>query len=214
VRQQINLYQPSAVAMVRQVLSASTVMGGGLIILLTLGAIGGYGAWETSRLAKGVELVRQQHAQQQSLLSASVDGQPRTPEEVEAENKTLRDTLSSKQQAIELLNAGAAGKPLGFSARLEALARRHVDGVWLDRLVLGGDSAKMNLSGTTLDADLVPRYLQNLATDAALNGTRFDEFVIEQPDPKARNRKAVAEGMRFRASNAALAASLPQEPEA
>jgi hypothetical protein len=214
VRQQINLYQASAVAMVRQVLSASTVMVGGLLILISLGAIAGYGAWETSRLSKGVELVRQQHAQQQSLLAASVDGQPQTPEEVEAQNTTLRATLKSKQQAIELLNAGAAGKPLGFSPRLEALARRHVDGVWLDRLVLGSDSAKMNLSGTTLDADLVPRYLQNLATDAALNGTRFDEFVIEQPDAGTTKQQSVAPGMRFRASNAALAASLPQEPEA
>jgi hypothetical protein len=213
VRQQVNLYQPSAAAMVRQVLSASTVMVGGLLILTALAAISGYGAWEISRLAKGVDLVRQQHESQKSLLlSTNDDGVVQTPEEVEASNKALRAELDGHKRALDLLNAGAAGQRVGFSTRLEALARRHVEGLWLDRLVLGGDQAKMNLSGATLDADLVPRYLQNLATDPALNGTRFDEFVIEQP-VKTEGQKAPAPGLRFRASNAALAATLPQEQD-
>jgi hypothetical protein len=212
VRQQINLYQQSAAARVRQVMSASTVMVGGAVIVLALAAISGFGMWKVAELEKGVELLRQQHEQRQALLAATVEGVVQTPEEIEAENKTLRAELQARERALELLNAGAAGKPAGFSTRLEALARRHVQGVWLDRLVLGSDVAKMTLSGATLDADLVPRYLQNLSADPALNGTRFDEFVIEQPQ-ESETKKAPAYGLRFRASNAALAASLPTEPD-
>jgi len=199
---------------VRQVLSASTVMVGGAMILLALGGLWGFGMWEVSRLGHGVEFVRQQHEHQQNLiLGANAEGLAQSPEEVEAGNKRLRAELQTRQRALELLNAGAAGKPAGFSTRLEALARRHVEGVWLDRLVLGSDTAKMNLSGSALDADLVPRYLQNLATDPALNGTRFDEFVIEQPTDDPEKKKPAVPGLRFRASNAALAASLPQDPD-
>jgi hypothetical protein len=213
VRQQVNLYQKSAATMVRQVLSASTVMIGGAVILAALAGMWGFGRWEVSRLAKGVEFVRQQHQHQKDLLlGADAQGVTRTPEEIDAENRTLRAELKGRQQALRLLKEGAAGQPGGFSPRLEALARRHVEGVWLDRLVLGSDQAKMNLSGTTLDADLVPRYLQNLAADSALNGTRFDEFVIEQPAVDSKQKPA-APGLRFRATNAALTASLPQEQD-
>jgi hypothetical protein len=218
MRQQINLYQPSAAAMVRQVLSASTVMIGGGIIIATLAAIAGYGAWEISRLSDGVALVREHHRTQAIMRDAGVnaDGEIQTPEEVEAQNKTLRAELASRKRAVELLEGGAAGKPAGFAVRLEALARRHVDGLWLDRLVLGSDVGMMNLAGSTLDPDLVPRYLQSLASDPALEGTRFDRFAIEQPDKDKGNQQdgveekhtAPAKGLRFRASNGALTASI------
>jgi hypothetical protein len=209
VRQQINLYQQSAAARARQVMSASTVMVGGAAIVLSLAGIWGFGMWKVSHLGTGVELVRQQHEQQQRLLSTAPGGAVQTPEQIQAENLLLRAEVQARQRALDLLNAGAAGQPSGFSSRLEALARRHVQGLWLDRLVLGGDSAKMNLSGATLDADLVPRYLQSLANDPALTGTRFDEFVIEQPEAN-QERKPVTPGLRFRASNTALTATLPQ----
>jgi hypothetical protein len=216
MRQQINLYQPSAAAMVRQVLSASTVMIGGGIIIATLAAIAGYGAWEVSRLADGVALVREHHRSQAAMrdASANADGEVQTPEQVEAQNKTLRAELASRKRALELLESGAAGKPAGFALRLEALARRHIDGLWLDRLVLGSDARMMSLEGSTLDPGLVPRYLQSLATDTALEGTRFDEFAIEQPGETGNEfgdkveKPSPANGLRFRARNVALTASV------
>jgi hypothetical protein len=217
MRQQINLYQPSTVAMVRQVLSASTVLISGGLIIATLAAIAGYGAWEVSRLSDGVALVREHHRSQAIMrdASANAEGEVQSPEQVEAQNKTLRAELATRKRALQLLESGAAGKPAGFALRLEALGRRHIDGLWLDRLVLGSDAGMMSLAGSTLDPDLVPRYLQSLATDPALEGTRFDEFAIEQPN-KAKNEsgemedkpRVPANGLRFRATNVALSASI------
>jgi hypothetical protein len=217
VLQQINLYQKSAATMARQVLSSSTVMIGGLLILVSLGGIAGFGAWEISRLSEGVELVRQHQQTQEDMLgkSPTTEASGQTPQQIEARNKLLRAELATRKRALQLLQDGAAGQPSGFAVRLEALARRHVEGVWLDRLVLGSEHGAMSLSGATLDADLVPRYLQNLASDPSLEGTRFDEFVIEQPEPQTEEEKKAApryEGLRFRAANNALAATLPVEP--
>jgi hypothetical protein len=216
MRQQINLYQPSAAAMVRQVVSASTVMIGGGLIIATLAAIAGFGAWEVSRLSDGVALVREHHRSQAIMRDAGInaEGETQTPEQIEAQNKTLRAELASRKRALELLESGAAGKPAGFAARLEALARRHIDGLWLDRLSLGSDAGMMNLGGVTFDPDLVPRYLQSLASDPALEGTRFDEFLIEQPGKedkageKQEKHSVPANGLRFRATNGALNASI------
>jgi hypothetical protein len=103
---------------------------------------------------------------------------------------------------------------------MEALARRHVDGLWIDKLVLSGTNGSMSLSGATLDADIVPVYLQSLARDSVLSGTRFDEFVIERPaqEPSAttapamddsgeapvKKQVAAPKHIRFRAGSKAL----------
>src|SRR6185369_13529064 len=94
-----------------------------------------------------------------------------------------------------------------FAARLEGLARQHVEGVWLDHLTLGGTANALSLSGTTVNPTLVPEYLHNLAADPALRGAQIDEFVIEQPSPKS----VQASGLRFRASNQMLVPKTPEE---
>jgi hypothetical protein len=223
MRQQINLYQPAGDGP-RRTLSASTVMSGAVVLALALVALWGYGRWEISRLTRGVELVRRQQQAQQSMLSmTSTSNGPRmTQAEIDARVKSLTAEVAVRGRALELLRTGAAGQRTGFAARIEALARRHLDGVWLDHVILGGADNMMSLSGGTFDADLVPRYLQSLAEDVALNGARFDEFIIEQPKPETQaqptpNEEAApkvkgSSALRFRAGNKALAASAPAEP--
>ena len=79
--------------------------------------------------------------------------------------------------------------------------------MWLDHLTLGGSANALSLSGTTMNATLVPQYLHNLAADPALRGAQIDEFVIEQPAPKSAQ---AGSGLRFRASNQML---VPKDPE-
>jgi len=103
--------------------------------------------------------------------------------------------------AIEKHNAS-------FAARLEGLARQHVDGVWLDHLTLGGTANALSISGTTVTPALVPQYLRELAADPALRGAQIDEFVIEQPSAKS---PSASGGLRFRASNEELAPRKTEE---
>jgi hypothetical protein len=100
---------------------------------------------------------------------------------VQAEAKKLAAQLGERRHVLDLLRSGAAGTTAGFAGRLEALARRRVDGVWLDHIVLGGAGGVSSLAGYTLNPDLVPRYFQALAAEPALRGTRFEEFRIGEP---------------------------------
>jgi len=179
-RQQVNLYQPVADES-SQPFSARTA---GFAIGAVTGAIAliwGYGAWEVSRLQRTVDtLSERQHQEDEAVAAANTIHAARAnPEELQARIKALTAEIALHRKALERLKQGAEGRPKGFAAALEGLARRHVEGLWLSHLVLSG-SAGMTLEGTTLDADLVPRYLRGLSADPSLAGEHFDELVIER----------------------------------
>ena len=55
----------------------------------------------------------------------------------------------------------------------------------------------MSVGGATFDANLVPRYLQNLTQEKVLAGARFDQLIIDRPNGKGANAAQV----RFSASS-------------
>ncbi len=191
MRQQINLYQP-IFSEERKALSAITVATGLLVIA---GGLAGFSVYSHQRVAAleiATQALRDQVNEQQDQLTQASEQQAAQakPVDVEARFKQLTATVSERERALQVLQSGAAGQTTGFAARMEALARRHVAGVWLDGLKLSGTSASMSLQGSTTNPDIVPVYLRSLADDAVLAGTRFDEFMIERPDAN----KAAAKG--------------------
>jgi hypothetical protein len=100
----------------------------------------------------------------------------------------LDDAVYSKSCAVDKLADESRGGVPGFSTRLRAFGQRHIDGIWLDRLMLGPETQYVSVSGSALSPDVVPRYLRSLAQDPALKGGKIDEFLIEKP------RRADGEG--------------------
>jgi hypothetical protein len=184
MRQQINLYQPTA-SQNHTTLSASSV-------LLTIGLLGTclaglsvYANQRVAQLGQNVQALRAQQAvqQQQVTQSGELLAARATPiATLEARVNALNLTTAERERALQLLKSGAAGQTSGFAARLEALARRHVAGLWLDSIQLSGTSPSMTLQGATTNPAIVPAYLQSLADEAVLSGTRFDQFVIQRPE--------------------------------
>jgi hypothetical protein len=210
VHQQINLYQP-IFRQARKLFSAQTVAWGLLLVLATLSGLWGFAAVKVAGLESELHAVReQQHAQERlAAATGALRAERANPTEVRARIEQLSVQLAERSHARDLLRSGAAGRTTGFAARLEALARQHMDGLWLERIVLSGATNTMSLSGGTLNPALVPRYLQALSKAPALNGARFDEFVIERPQADEPN----AHGVRFRAGSAALTdAATEREP--
>jgi hypothetical protein len=200
MQQQVNLFQPIAKGP-QGTLSATTTVRLFALVVLALGGIWGFSKWEVVKLRKGVEAVRAQHQAQEQIRAAGFsDLEALSQESLDARIAALGASIGSKTQALEQLRAESTSRGAGFAARLEGLARQHVEGVWLDHLTLGGTANAMSLSGTTVSPTLVPEYLHNLASDPALRGAQIDEFVIEQPSPKS----VQASGLRFRASNQML----------
>jgi outer membrane murein-binding lipoprotein Lpp len=196
MRQQINLYQPILRAEPK-IFGARTAAVIFAVVLGALVLMWGYGTYRVGRLEQTTQSLRDQQTQlQQSLTTASTMSAARqTPAELTARVKRAEEEVVSRTRALNVLRAGAIGRTTGFALRLEALARRHLDGVWIDRMALSGSTEAMSIGGATFDPDLVPRYLQSLSQEPVLAGARFDQLAIDRP-----NEKTSAQ-LRFRASS-------------
>jgi len=214
MRQQINLYQP-IFSEARKPLSAATVAIVLGLLAVSLAAYSVNTGMRISKLAARAEAQRNEQTKMETQLadtSAAVTARS-DPATAEARVKQLAASLEERTKALDLLQSGAAGQTTGFASRLEALARRHVDGLWIDKLVISGTNGSMSLAGATLNADIVPEYLRNLAKEPVLTGTRFDDFSIERPAAVVATSAEAADApkspskdkfIRFRAGNKAL----------
>ncbi len=181
MEQQVNLYQPILGAEKR--LFSARAIGIALCILaVCLSGIAAFGAWRTGRVERSVALLEtQQAAQLATVERASAALQPgRSLADLQAQAKNLSADIAARQRALDLVRLGAASPATGFAARLEALARRQRDGLWLHTIVVGSGEGRLALRGGTLDPQLVPAYLAALAEEPALAGVRFDKLAMRR----------------------------------
>jgi Tfp pilus assembly protein PilN len=184
MEQQVNLYQPILGAEKR--LFSARAIGTGLAILaVCLGALAGFGGWRTDRIEHAVAQLKQQQAA--ALERAERTGAALRPgmslAQLETEAKDLSADIAARARALELVHQGTATPATGFAARLEALARRQLDGVWLRQIVVGAGEGRLALQGGTTDARLLPAYLAALAEEHALDGVRFDSLAMRRAKP-------------------------------
>lgn len=97
-------------------------------------------------------------------------------------NKRLQLKLDARKQMIDMLDSVVVKDDDGFSSLLTSLARQKADGLWLNRIKIGASGHSMKLEGRTLNADSVPRYLQNLRNEPGFIGRSFTLFNL-QIDP-------------------------------
>lgn len=181
-RQQINLYQETAPAW--RPFGSATLALAAAAVCCCFAAIWSFGTWQVDRLQRSVDdLQRQQGAQQTmltSLGSLSVAGSNGL--DLKARVQELSAELATRERALALLQAGAAGQTSGFSAPLAALARHPMPDLWLRQITLSDLTGSTSLAGQVVSPDRLPRYLRVLATEPALANIRFDSLVIERPD--------------------------------
>ncbi|HEX2586566.1 MAG TPA: hypothetical protein VHL14_15690 [Steroidobacteraceae bacterium] len=178
MQQQVNLYQPVIVKGSSLVTSRTVSMALGAVLVLLLG-IYIYGIYAVSRLSQHVTEARSQQEKQTALLTLNaVNAKSTNLVDLQTQVRKLNATLSDHRRALQLLRVGVAGGDSGFSERLIALANQHIDGLWLERIVLGSTNGVESLGGGTNDADLIPRYIASLSTEPALRGTRINQFQI------------------------------------
>ena len=96
----------------------------------------------------------------------------------------LRSQLDAKREWTDLLQKGELGQPGGYSQWLETLAAVHVDGVWLQGLDIGKAGQSVSISGKSLNADAVLRYIDQVNEAFRPMNVRFGAMEITQ-DPAA-----------------------------
>lgn len=181
LEQQVNLYQPVA-GSGKRIFSARAI-GSGLVTLgVCLGGLHAFGVWRTVRIERSVAIIERQAAAETSLrdgVNAAV--RPgRSIVELQAQALELTTGIAARERTLELVSRGAASPSTGFAARLEALGRRQIDGLWLRTIVIGSGAGRLALQGATVDARLVPAYLAGLAQEPAFDGVRFDKLAMRQ----------------------------------
>jgi hypothetical protein len=181
MNQQINLYQP-IFRQERKLFSLKTVALALGLVAASLVAMWALGSHNVGKLETAVAQLQAQRVAQEDMARAAgvlLDAQG-SPAAIQAQVQVLSALLAERTNALSLLRGGAAGEPRGFAPRLQALARQHTEGVWLDELLLGGGRNGLVLRGRSLNPELVPKYLQLLTSEPELSGARFDAVVIDR----------------------------------
>jgi Tfp pilus assembly protein PilN len=207
MEQQVNLYQPILGAEKR--LFSARAIGVGLSLLaLCLCGLAAFGGWRTARVEHSVALLdAQQAAELARVERASTAMQPgRSLAELEKQAKSLSADIAARERALDLVRLGKASPATGFAARLEALARRQLDGLWLHSIVVGSGDGRLALAGNAVDPRLIPAYLAALAEEPALAGVRFDTLTIRRAKQQEAPAQLVFElgapGLKFPAAEA------------
>jgi hypothetical protein len=192
MEQQVNLYQPILGAE-KRIFSARAIGGGLLVLGVCLGGLHAFGAWRTGRIEHSVAIIERQAASQMSQRDAVTAAlrPSRSIVELQAQALELIADIAARERAIDLVNRDTASPATGFAARLEALGRRQIDGLWLRTIIVGSGDGRLALQGATVDRRLVPQYLAALAEEHAFDGVRFDKLAMRQ----ARREEAPAQLM-------------------
>jgi len=96
-----------------------------------------------------------------------------------AANQRLSAKLGARRQMIEVLDSVVVKDDEGFSNILLSLARQKTEGLWLTGIQVGASGKNMTIEGTTLNANAVPAYLQNLRKEDGFVGRTFTLFNLD-----------------------------------
>lgn len=182
LEQQVNLFQP--IFRAERTLFSTTFIAGFLgvtaAVLVLLWAF----AWrQVVRLEHEVATVEAARLERSNALRRVGAGFASDPASVTARAKELAAGIERTERTLALIREGTVGSTTGFAARLHALARPEVPGLWLTRIALTGRDAAF--AGMTQDAAAIPRYLQALAEDPAFATLRVDSFRADQDRDRA-----------------------------
>jgi hypothetical protein len=194
--QQINLYQP-LFRNEHKLFDATTIAAALAIVAAGLLAIASYSWWRLAQLERQFHSVQAQESEQNGLVARAnaMIAQGESQASIEARSKTLALELARRQQALRYLQGDGGQSDTmrashGFAERMAALAREQVDGLWLTGAVFSSEADGFALTGEALRADLVPLYLQRLAGEAVLAGTKLQSIEIRQPKSPSRGEIA------------------------
>jgi hypothetical protein len=181
MEQQVNLFQPILGAE-KHLFSARTIVMAIAVLALCLAGVAGFARWRTARIERTVVAVASQETRTLALAAqASAANAPRVSlAELEAQAQRSTEEISAREHALGVVLRGSADPHSGFAARLEAIGRSQVEGVWLTSLVLATGDERLALGGSATDPRLIAGWLSSLEGEPALDGAYFDRLTIKQ----------------------------------
>ncbi len=179
MRQQINLYQERFRPR-RLWLSANQVANAALLLLVIGAAWSLLLVYQLDAAADRKLAVEADRAQLSVELAAAnaelarLLGDDRIVRQIES---TARQ-IAARKKILNFVNDNRFGSGRGFSRYLVALARLHIDDIWLSRIKFGQDFVAIR--GSALDAGRVPGYFERFSEEPVFVGNRFDLFRVSR----------------------------------
>lgn len=188
--QQINLANP-------QLLHRRHAFGLREMALIAGAALAGALAWavyvhdqartlEAQATEREAQLAEAQQALDARQADATRPASALLTERVEA----LRTQIAQREALLASIGASLDAAPTGFAPRMRALARSHVEGVWLNEFLLAPDAVV--LKGSALQPGLVTTYLDQLGRQPAFAGLLFSGLRVSQPQAQPTAEGAAA----------------------
>ena len=182
MHQQINLFQP-VFRKQQKVFSATTLAQIAVVVLVLLIAILGHVRWTLAGMGRSAEALQQQHDHiRQQIRSLEAAYQTPDTEALDSEIEQLMTDIYQRNSLLVQFDQLVIQHRSGFAGQFRALAEQHVPGLWLEGVTVNGNG-QIEIRGISLDAKLVPVYLQQLQKQQDLSATPFETVSM--------NRKAV-----------------------
>ena len=180
--QQINLFNPVFLQQ-KKLFSARTMAMSLAVLLAGIGAIQLYGNMQAATLQQQADAGAAQLSKTQArLATVTAEFAPRQKNPAfEAELVEAQRQLAALRQVSGVLERGELGNTQGYAEYFRALARQHVDGLWLTGVTIGGSGGsggEIGVRGRALDPGRVPGYLNRLTREPIMQGKSFSSMQI------------------------------------
>jgi len=182
VSQQINLFNPQLRKQKKHFSALTMAQSLGLLLAGAL-MLYGYLAYQVRTTVKlEADLSHSLDSQQAVLAKLSAEASSKQKnKQLEDELAHLGQAIKGRQKILDTLQAGDFGNTKGFAEHLRALSRQSVHGLWLTGFVITGAGNDTQISGRTLQPELVPAYINRLKQEPVMRGKSFDVLEMSQP---------------------------------
>lgn len=185
MRQQINLYQDILKDKTQPLQSrqARLVL---LLVVLCIILIAFFSYFQNSRLHKQAEALRQQNAQAEEQLAELERLYPPPVENVLLAEKVrqLELDLAGQKITLKYFEERDDKSNMKILSSLEKLAQNPFAGVWLRRIAISHGGKGVSLTGSGVDAERLPDYLQMLSDSQVFDGQLFERLKIQRLQEK------------------------------
>ncbi|GIZ52434.1 PilN domain-containing protein [Noviherbaspirillum aridicola] len=189
--QQINLFNPIFLKQKKYFSAITMLQALGLLLAGTL-VLSVWAAYQARMLRGEAEASAAQLALAKSQLT-QLTAQASTRQKssvLEEEVRAGESELKALQQVFDILRSGDLGNTRGYSEYMAAFARQSVNGVWLTGFALEGAGREIALQGRTLQPELVPAYIAQLAREPVLQGKSFSALEMREATAPGEGERA------------------------
>ena len=182
--QQINLYEarlrPSRDPLTGRRLGV--VLGLLLVVIVAAGALARVAAERSEAELRGVQAELTASQEKLAVLTKTLSAS-KVSAGLQAQIDQARVPLAARQAVMTLLDSGQLGNREGFSAILSGFSRQTSDDLWLTGFSVSLGGQEIEIRGRSLDAAVLPSYIQRLAAESAFKGRRFAALDMRRVDP-------------------------------